>query len=865
MLETVRDLFFTGSGSPRARLATKAVDPAVCEWLAEEQQRLDAAFEEARAQKVAEDTVNALGLAWLYAQAYEAEKQARGALDFADLIVRTRALLAERPDAAWVLYKLDGGVDHLLVDEAQDTAPDQWEIVRQLTADFFSGEGATEAAVARTVFAVGDEKQSIFSFQGAAPEYLERETRWYEEAVQTGGGTFHALRMIDSWRSAPGVLSYVDDVFAPKELLSGLRAREDLAEDDLLRHIAKRAEAGGTVDLWPLEREQDSEDRQAWDAPLDLAVAGNAYARLADKIAAEIEAMVARGEAVHGKDGLRPIGYGDVLILVRKRKRLFEELIRALRRRGVPVAGADRLALSEHIAFDDLLALGRFVLFPDDDLTLAALLRSPFCDLDEQELFALAQPRKGSLWRALQQSEHEAAKDFLAWALKTGRERPPFDFYGRVLSRLDGEGRSMRSRFATRLGSEALDAADEFLAEALSAERRGVHELESLIDALSRLKLVVKREMDEPKGEVRVMTAHGAKGLEAPVVFLPETVGAGAGRGSPLLELEGGGFLWCGSKSGDCAASRAARERREKKAEDEALRLLYVALTRARDRLVVAGRVNARDKEESVKGWWKPLCAAFERLPGVRAAASASGLEIRRYGADPALVPPAVPLRAAGAAVPAWALRPAPPEPAVARYAAPSTLAEAGKGPAPSPLARANGLGRFRRGLVIHRLLEVLPDLPPADWDAAAARLLAKEPDLSQDQRAEIAGAALAVLRDPRFAEVFGPGSRAEAAVAGAARDLPDGLSISGRVDRMLVTPDRILVADFKSNRPAPSRVEDADPAYLVQMAVYVAVLREAFPGRAVEAALVWTDGPGLMPIPEHVITARLAELKRGG
>ena len=869
MLETAKEIFFTGTGQPRANLATKGVDGAVADWLREEQARLQAAFEEARAQRVADDTLNALVLGAWYAQAYAEEKAERGALDFADLIDRSKALLAERPDAAWVLYKLDGGIDHLLIDEAQDTAPDQWAIVRQLTADFFSGDAGTGRRLERTIFAVGDEKQSIFSFQGAAPEYLKRETLYYQGLVLAAERGFHDLRMIDSWRSAPEVLAYVDGAFQPPELLQGLLARTALADEDLLKHIAKRADHGGVVDLWPLEREEEAAERPAWDAPVDIAVAGNAWRRLAEKIAAEIKAMVTRGEAVHDhrdRTKMRPVGYGDILILVRKRKRMFDELLRALRRQGVPVAGADRLALAEHIAFDDLLALGRFVLFPTDDLSLAALLRSPFCDLDEQALFDLIQPREGKLWPALTEKAQttpalNAAHRFLDWALRAGRDRPPFEFYGRVMSRLDEQGRSMRARFATRLGSEALDAADEFLAEALNAEQRGVRELEGFVDALSRLKLVVKREMDEPRGEVRIMTAHGAKGLEAPVVFLPETVGAGGGRGSPLLAVEGGGFLWCGSEKNDCPASRLARERRKKKGEDEALRLLYVALTRARDRLIVAGRVNATAKEENIKGWWAPLCAAFERLP-VRETASASGLTVKRYGKDPQLLGPGAAEPAQAFVVPGWALRPAPPEPPALRYAAPSTLAEAGKGPAPSPLILAGGLGRFRRGLLVHRLLELLPDLPPAAWEDAARRLLDKERDLTPAQKAEIAGAALAVLRDPRFAEVFGPGSRAEAAVAGKAAGLPEGLAISGRVDRMLITPDRILVADFKSNRPAPASVEATDEAYLTQMAVYVAVLREAFPGRAVEAALVWTDGPALMPIPEHVIAQRLAALK---
>ena len=304
MLDEARGVFFTNEGKARDRLATKSVDGSVCDWLREEQNRLASAFEEARAQRIASDTLQALRLGWTYATVYEWEKAERGALDFADLIDKSKALLAERPDAAWVLYKLDGGVDHLLIDEAQDTAPDQWEIVRQLTAEFFSGDAGSDRIVERTVFAVGDEKQSIFSFQGAAPEYLRQESERYQAMVSASGRAFHPLRMTDSWRSTPQVLAYVDQVFRPPEIL------EALTGDDLLEHIARRVDHGGVIDLWPLEREEAGEDRPAWDAPLDLVLEGNAWRRLAEKIAAEIKAMVERGEAVHDPKtrALRAVG-----------------------------------------------------------------------------------------------------------------------------------------------------------------------------------------------------------------------------------------------------------------------------------------------------------------------------------------------------------------------------------------------------------------------------------------------------------------------------------------------------------------------------------------------------------------------------
>jgi len=584
--------------------------------------------------------------------------------------------------------------------------------------------------------------------------------------------------------------------------------------------------------------------------------------------------VVARGEGVGDRQaagGVRPARYGDFLILVRRRRVLFHEIIRALKREGVAVGGADRLKLSEHVVFQDLMALGRFARFPDDDLTLAALLRSPFCDVDEQALFDLAYERQGSLWAVLSRRAGERAawtqaKALFDWVLAEAALRPPFDFYGRVLSRLDAESRSMRARMLTRLGREAEDAIEAFLGQALSLEQSRIHDLERFLDAMAASELEIKREQEDTSGreggEVRVMTTHGAKGLEAPIVILPDTTTCARAMGGPLMPLEDGGFLWAPRKADDCPASTQARERREAAAAGESLRLFYVALTRARDRLVICGVKTA---DSYFKNSWCDLAArAFERpqIAALTRPVAEAEMQILRFGADPAPAAATVATIAAAAPLPSWARALAPAPAATLRYASPSSLAQTERGPSASPLAAREGLGRYRRGELIHRLLQLLPDLPAAERAQAALLLLRREPGLTPDQRQEMASAALAVLEDARFAAVFGEGSRTEVAIAGGAAGLPAGLSISGRIDRLVVTPQRILVVDYKTNRPAPARIEDADPSYLTQMALYASVLAGVFPGRPVEAALVWTDGPKLMAVPENIIGDALARLR---
>ncbi len=859
-------IFHTGKGEPRGRMGTKSVDPAILAWLEEERDRQVKARQRWLAACVAEETCQFLALAGAYIAAYEAAKKERGALDFADLIAHAARLVREREDAVWVLYKLDGGIDHILLDEGQDTAPEQWGLLRALTADFFSG--LSSAAHSRTMFAVGDPKQSIFSFQGARPERFAVEAQAFARQALAAGGGFKILPLVESWRSTEEILGFVDKVFEDPEAWPGLLPGTDGLP---LRHKATRGPGGG-VDLWPLESGETGEEVDVW-APVDAPAEDNPNRRLADRIAADIIERARTGERVGAKKNgePRPCGYGDMLILVRRRNALFHEILRALKRAGAPVGGADRLTLSEHGAFQDLLALGRFVRFPQDNLTLACLLRGPFCSASEEDLYDLAHAREGSLWAELRRRAGERpawaeALDFLDWARDLARRRAPFDFYARVLTRLDGEGRSMRQRLLTRLGAEGEHAVDAFLAEVLAAEERGARDLERLIAELACNQIEIKREAEgagaaDGSGEVRVMTVHGAKGLEAPIVYLPDTTSRVQDLGGAILETNDGAFLYAPRGGEDCAVSAQARAARAEAVEREASRLLYVALTRARDRLVVCG---VESQAHRFQGSWRDFIErAFAKVHS-KTVELADGSEIRRYGSDPvAENAPSEPGRPGPAGpdgtprlqhlLPAWIDQPAMAE-APAAHARPSADARAFVA-AVSPLAEASGLGRWRRGALIHSLLERLPESASDHWRALAERLLAREPGLTGEQRAEIAGAVLRVLAEPSFAPLFGPGSRAEVPMVGEVA----GQAVFGRVDRLLVTPSQVLVIDYKTNRPPPKTADDVDPTYVRQMALYAALLRQIHPDRLVRAALLWTDGPTLMPLPDALLGTGLS------
>jgi ATP-dependent helicase/nuclease subunit A len=852
-------VFATAKGDPRKHYETSATlraEANVHAALLDIRDQLFGARKTIRAAEIARDSLAVMRLGATYAALHGDAKRALGGLDFDDLISRTRALLTVRSGAAWALYKLDGGIDHILLDEAQDTAGGQWDILRALTGEFFSGAGLPgRDETGRTVFFVGDEKQSIYGFNGAAPERLLGETVAYDQLVTAAGRTFAAIDLKKSRRSAPQVLAFIDAVSNLPEVRAGLQP--GVTDGAPIEHQRHRTEPG-CVELWPLEEADPPVELDPW-LPVDAEPPESANKKLARRMATEIARIIASGEG----------GAGDIMILVRRRKALFEEIIRALKQRGVPVAGADRLKLSAHIAFQDLLALARFCLYPDDDLTLAALLRSPFCDVDEEGLYDLAQGRKGHLWAVLdgrsgERPEWEAAHSFLSWARSCAARLSPFDFYGRVLNRQDGAGRTMRARMLTRLGAEAADVLDAFMAQALATEQAGARALEAFVAAMGGVEIEIKREQDEASGVVRVMTVHGAKGLEAPIVFLPDTTTVARPASEALFDV-GDAFLWAPRADDDCEVTLAAREARKTANTEESMRLLYVAMTRARDRLVVAGVGMASRKLKMDEGSWYDLierAITGDALEGQTRQATLGGMRVTRVGPDPAPAAVQVAREVVASAIPAWLSARPKADPSGLRYVSPSALAEnLAQDAAASPLIRQDGLGRFRRGELIHRLLQLLPDIAPPARPAAAASLLAREPGLTDAQRSEMITAAFGVLDDARFAAVFGPGSRSEVAVAGQAKDLPKGLAVGGRLDRLVVEPNRVLVVDFKTNRPSPDSITDADPAYVTQMAAYAAVLREAFPGRSVEAALVWTDGPKLMAVPENMLTAALAKL----
>jgi ATP-dependent helicase/nuclease subunit A len=852
-IKVYQSVFCTAELEPRKNIVSKGIrekNASLFQRLMSEQDRVCALIARRRAVETRERTAALVTIAADVIARYRAEKDRRGLLDYDDLIDKTLHLLSEQR-AQWVHYKLDLGIDHVLIDEAQDTSPKQWEIVKRLTAEFAAGEGARE--LTRSIFAVGDEKQSIFSFQGAIPAQFEQNKRHYATAFETADVRFTDVRFKYSFRSAPLVLDAVDTVFKRPEAFAGLTGVPGATV-----HEAVRANAPGTVELWPMIEPDEKTKLEGWDAPFDETQETSPRVRLARKIARTVKAWIARRDLVGEGEHRHAASPGDILVLVRQRGALFNAIIYELKREGIAVAGADRLMLTEHIAVMDLIALADALLLPNDDLALASALKSPLFGVTEEQLFTLAYNRKDSLRESLRQS----AADLEFMTVNAQLERyaewaadAPFSFYSRILGAERG-----RARFHARLGPEAADALDEFLEHALIYERHEAPTLQGFVAWLRAGETMVKRDMDIARNEVRVMTVHGAKGLEAPIVILADTTTPPKGPKEPrLLPLPVAAaapgtphrLVWAGRKADDIAPVAAARAKAVSAAEDEYRRLLYVAMTRAADRLVVTG---SRGVNRIPPGCWYELVENALKPDLIdEKADDGDGIVWRwRKSRTEEIAPPSAGPSddKAALSLPDWLTQPAP----RARTARAITPSAASGGVQPIGDRQA-----LARGRIVHRLLQALPAIAPERRAEAARQYLAREEkDFSDAERVVIAAEVLTVLDDPRFAPLFAPDSRAEVPMVGR---LPGGAEVSGQVDRLAVTAEAVLIADYKTNRPAPQRLENVPQAYVRQLALYRAVLGMLYPGRAVRAALVWTEGPALMEVPAAMLDTALSSV----
>jgi ATP-dependent helicase/nuclease subunit A len=759
---------------------------------------------------------------------YGERKAARGMLDFDDLITRAGQLLHDPGLAAWVLFRLDGGIDHILVDEAQDTSPAQWAVIERLAAEFTAGIGASDTP--RTLFVVGDKKQSIYSFQGADLTAFDARRDDFRARFNAVGQPMQDRALDHSFRSSRAILDVVDATFGDAF---------PLALGDAPRHLAFKDTLPGRVDLWPLiPAAEKPKDEDGW-SPVDLISEDHHTVALAQQVAGEIRSMIDGGVQVPDQMGaFHPVHEGDFLILVQRRGPIFSHIIRACKQRGLAIAGADRLKLGEELAVKDLKSLLSFLVTPEDSLSLAAALRSPLFGWSEDQLYRLAQGRRGYLWAALRAADAPETQAVLHDLRNQADFLRPYEMLERILTRHNG-----RQRLLTRLGDEAEDGIDELLAQSLIYEQADVPSLTGFLIWLENDEVQVKRQVEGEGRRIRVMTVHGAKGLEAPIVILPDTADRNPQDRDEIFALESGFPVWKTATGESPEAIDTVRATRKAKAREESLRLLYVALTRARCWLIVAGagdaktEANKKAKPRDDWCWYRQVEAGMAALGALQ-----DGGRLRHQFAAWADAGVRQDAPTPATRLPDWALLPAPEVARPAQPLSPSDLggakALAGEGDEPE-VAKA-------RGTAVHALLEHLPGIPAADWPALAQSLAPP----GQDGNALLAEAA-GVLGDPALSVLFGPDTLAEVTLTA---DL-NGARVVGVLDRLILSPEQVLAVDFKTNRVVPRSAAEVPEGILRQMGAYVVALRQIYPGRRVEVAVLWTAAPLLMSLDPDIVS----------
>ena len=771
-----------------------------------------------------------------FVPAYETRKTAMGMLDFDDLIQKTKALLTDRRVAQWVLFRLDGGIDHVLVDEAQDTSPDQWAVIKQLTQEFTAGEGA-DPSRRRTIFVVGDKKQSIYSFQGADPAAFDEMRHHFEEGLSAVDDKLHGEALLHSFRSSQAILRVVDETFK-RDRAAGLEPN--------VQHLAFKHNMPGRVDLWPVVEPSDDKPEVDWTDPVDTISPDHHFVRLANQIAFEIKRMIKEEtipvEIGHsGTYNRRKVTEGDILILVQRRSDLFSEIIRACKAAKLKIAGADRLRVGAELAVKDLAALLSFLALPEDDLSLASALKSPLFNWSEQDLYSLAhhRPEKGYLWPALRDSDsHQLTKDILNDLRKQSDFLRPYDLIERILTRHDG-----RRKLLARLGAEAEDGIDALLSQALAYESTGVPSLTGFLAWMATDDLEVKRQMDSQGDRIRVMTVHGAKGLEAPIVILPDTAKRDVQAKQELLPA-GDHLIWKTPAKSSAPSVVALRDAVVANQTRERMRLLYVAMTRAEKWLIVGA---AGDVGEGDASWYNIVADGMaargdydDRL---------GNLPLRRVSELDWQAPELV------NAVDT-------PEPVVTppnfgdvpQLLAPKTIAPSelpGAKIMPGDPAGDDIEDAMLRGTQIHRLLEHLPMAAPDARRALGLQLL-------QSDDAALVDDVIELIEKPDLAWLWGADALNEVVVTA---DLPNIGRVHGAIDRLIVSPNKVTAIDYKSNRLTPKTAQETPIGLQRQLAAYSLALQQIYPDHTIEAAILWTHTGTITTLPDDLLHEALNSL----
>ncbi len=806
--------------------------------------------------KLAQNTSAIYRVANRFIDIYEKLQKQHNVLDFTDIVLATEKLLSNENIAPWILHKTDYGHTHILLDESQDTAPEQWNIMRNLLEPFF--DGSTDEH--RTIFSVGDEKQSIYTFQGADPQGFTEAKKYFKGRSSNAEKSFEEVPVNVSFRSTPAILNVVD---------------ASLSEEfEGVTHTAMRKGHGGEVHLLPLLLNSKKNLEGV-----------SAKAVLADELATRIEHLI--GSDMPAMD--KQISAGDIMVLVRNRTPFVSFLIRSLKNKGIAVAGADRMKLMEQIEVEDLISVLQFMVMPADDLNLSCLLKSPLIGMDDSDLFNFSHERgRRTLWQSLRQYNQKEGRysevvNYLNAQLRKADFTRPFETLNEILNSLCPLGADKGltpmtgwKAFRNRLGTQADEAIFELLNIAVAFEYELAPTLQNFITYLHTTNSEIKRDSEAGSNEVRILTVHGSKGLQAPVVIIPNCFTTTKNPKGFMWDEDNKYCLWFASKIEETDASDLSPSSivcdLEKKNYEELMRLLYVGMTRAEEILICGGVGTRGDKNEDPKiTWYDKILNGMESLQAQKMEyipASQKYNHIWTSGEqrkkDISTYTYVYKTEHMGAKkeykgeqqksfvekhIPEWVMQNAVAESPLARPLAPSRIVNSEMPASPSPLSSdTDGIDVFKRGIILHKLLEILPQITEDNRKNSILGYLSS-PSLELDTGTQEKWCTEILSVMNTYPYIFDITTRAEVPISGIVTINGEKHPVSGIIDRLCITNDTIYIVDFKSNVHVPNSVAEVPETYKVQLSVYKDLLQEIYPDKQIKTQLLWTYSCEIMNI----------------
>lgn len=795
--DSVKNLFLTLLDVPRLKIIsskTAKTHPELLEVIQAIQSAILETDQALKALRLIQASKYLFILASQLITTYEEYKNKLGYIDYDDLIYLTQRLLGNSEYKEWILYKLDGGIEHILIDEAQDTSPAQWRIIEAIMQEFYSGN---ETSQNRTIFVVGDEKQSIYSFQGADIKAFNNMKTYLAKQMSDSRRSFEIVELAYGYRSTTAIIDFVHKVF--NKLSDRFPTHANIK--------CFRSNHPGKVEIWPLITSEEKTNL-FWPVFTKNQQISPSQ-ELANNIAAYIKAEIASGKILPSTG--KPISAGDFMILIRRRNNATTEIITALQDQGLEVAGIDRLIIADSLVAKDLISLAKFVLQPLDNLNLATLLKSPFIGINDDELQTLIlSDKKQSIWHNLHTSKwgeiykklEQFKQLYLTYSLQ--------DFFHIILNIL-----GYRKQLLDFNGEESLDIINEFLELTNSFAKEISNNLQEFVLWFEHNPTEIKRNI-EKNNKIRIMTIHGAKGLQAGVVILADTTSTPINQNS-ITWTPDHLALWGASSLNTNNYLSAIKIYNQSTDYEEYLRLLYVAMTRAEDHLIVTGYSNKKDAPKN--SWYQIIMDNMVEVgyseteyPFLRSPA----LIYHNHGKTPIAKPEAK-----------NAIISLPPPPVISDPIIKHTEVRMTKGA--NPLKSNEGL---LFGSIFHKVMEDM--IRSQDFTLARNHPMLRL--LPQRQQSFISNKIKTLIEKPDFKDLLGLEIHNEISLG-----LKESNNMRiGRIDLMAIDKRQITIIDYKTDKK--SNLNEVPTEYIEQLAFYKKAISQIYPQHKVITKILWLE-----------------------